>query len=317
MPTSVYNQNADVADARSTVLSIVLVCWNNITYLKPCLASLYQDPPHCPFDVVVVDNGSTDGSQEMLRRDFPQVCLIQNSGNVGLGRASNQGIEATKGRYVLLLNNDTLVNGRGFDAMVAFLDQHLDAGAAGGRLLNPDGSFQSGYAEFPSIRQEALIASGIGARIWGGYPSHGKTDSVASVDWLSSACLMVRRAALNQVGLLDDSYFIYGDEVDLQFRLKVHGWRVYYLPEVAIVHYGGRSLDRWRRRKMVNRGKLLFFQKNYGRVRTVLLRALLAGLSAAKALIWTALSVVPVWHVRAQQELQSNLDVLRLCWKTA
>ena len=127
----------------------------------------------------------------------------------------------------------------------------------------------------------------------------------------------MRRAALHQVGLLDDSYFIYGDEVDLQFRLKAHGWKVYYLPEVAIVHYGGRSLDRWRRRKMVNRGKLLFFQKNYGHVRTVVLRALLAGLSAAKALIWTVLSVIPAWHVRAQQELQSNLDVLRLCWKPA
>src|SRR5436190_18539747 len=113
-------------------LSIVLVCWNNLAYLEPCLRSLYQDAPHCRFDVVAVDNGSTDGSQEMLRRNYPDVRLIQNATNVGLGRASNQGIQATKGRYVLLLNNDTLVHGSMFDAMVSFLDQHPEAGAAGG-----------------------------------------------------------------------------------------------------------------------------------------------------------------------------------------
>ena len=162
-----------------------------------------------------------------------------------------------------------------------------------------------------------LIATGIGARIWSGYPSHGTRASVTAVDWLSSACLLLRREALNQIGVLDDGYFIYGDEVDLQFRLKAHRWRVYYLPDVAVVHYGGRSMDRWRRRKMVNRGKLLFFEKNYGRARTIVLRVLLAGLSAAKALFWAALSILPAWHLRAKRELESNLDVLNLCRKLA
>src|SRR5262249_36645441 len=158
-------------------------------------------------------------------------------------------IQATHSRCVLLLNNDTLVHGAAFDAMVEFLDRHPTAGAVGGRLLNPDGSFQSGYSAFPTLFQEFMIATGVGARVRNGYPSHGITDAIAVVDWLSSACLMLRRDALDEVGLLDEEYFIYGDEVDLQYRLKARGWQVYYLPAVSVIHYGGRSLDRWRRRK--------------------------------------------------------------------
>ena len=104
-------------------LSIILVCWNNKEYLDPCLKSLYDTGMKNSFDVIVVDNGSTDGSQQMLVEKYPDVKVIQNSENVGLGKASNQGIEVTKGRYVLLLNNDTIVNGPSFDVMVDFLNE--------------------------------------------------------------------------------------------------------------------------------------------------------------------------------------------------
>ena len=112
-------------------MSIVLVCWNNRDYLKPCLDSLYHAELQCSFDVVVVDNGSTDGSQAMLNEEFPQVQIIQNDSNVGLGRASNQGIEATNGRYVVLLNNDTLVDAPSLNTLVEFLETTPEAGAAG------------------------------------------------------------------------------------------------------------------------------------------------------------------------------------------
>src|SRR5512134_4141567 len=137
----------EMASARQVVdMSIVLVCWNNKAYLDPCLKSLYEGGLKSSFDVIVVDNGSTDGSQQMLAEKYPDVKLIQNAGNVGLGKASNQGIQATNGRYVLLLNNDTIVNGPALDMLVEFLDAHPEAGAVAGKLLNPDGSFQSGYA---------------------------------------------------------------------------------------------------------------------------------------------------------------------------
>jgi GT2 family glycosyltransferase len=294
-------------------MSIVLVCWNNKTYLEPCLNSLYQGGLRSSFDVVVVDNGSTDGSQAMLRQKFSQVQLIQNDSNVGLGRASNQGIEATRGRYVLLLNNDTLVNGPSLDAMVEFLDVTPKAGAAGGRLLNPDGSFQAGYADFSSLGEEFPIATRLGELFWEGYPSHKRDEQVKPVGWMSSACLLLRRAALEQVGLLNEEYFIYGDEADLQYRLNHAGWPVYYLPNVTTIHYGGRSMNRWGRRKMVYRGKMMFYRKNYGSFHTWILQAMLGGLSLIKILPWGIAFALPQWRERARRELNSNLEVMKLC----
>lgn len=297
----------------ATDLSIILVCWNNRDYLKPCLRSLYEGDLCSRFDVVVVDNGSTDGSQEMLRQEFPEVRIIQNDHNVGLAKACNQGIEATTGRYPLLLNNDTLVNGPSLDAMVAYMDANPDAGAVGGRLLNPDGSFQAGYAGFSSLLEEFLVASGLGYQLWPGYPSHEDTSEIKRVGWLSSACLLLRREALDQVGLLDEEYFIYGDEADLQYRLQRAGWKVYYLPHVTTIHYGGRSMNRWRRRKMVYRGKILFYRKNYDALRTGALRLMFGALSVIKMLVWSLAFLLPSGRKRAQQELGSNLDVVKLC----
>jgi len=294
-------------------MSIVLVCWNNKDYLEPCLRSLYDSNLKSSFDVIVVDNGSTDGSQEMLQEKFPAVKLVQNDGNVGLGKASNQGIEATDGKYILLLNNDTIVNGQSLDQMVNFLDQHPDAGAVGGKLLNPDGSFQAGYAKFSNIWEEFLIVTGFGDRIWSGYPSHYDTDQITQVGWLSSACLLIRRSSLDKVGLLDENYFIYGDEADLQYRLIRNGWKVYYIPSATTIHYGGKSMNRWRRRKMVYRGKMLFYQKHYGPIRTGLLRALFWLLSVVKLFAWGLAYLLPKWRERALLEIHSNLDVMRLC----
>lgn len=300
-----------------TDMSIVLVCWNNKEYLEACLESLYAAGLRSSFDVVVVDNGSGDGSQDMLRDTFPSVQLIQNEGNVGLGKASNQGIEATRGRYVLLLNNDTLVNGFSLDAMVNFLDAHPEAGAVGGKLMNPDGSFQAGYADFSTLREEFLIATRLGELLWEGYPLHSGDNTSKPVGWLSSACLLVRRAALDKVGLLDEEYFIYGDEADLQYRLKRAGWPVYYMPSANTIHYGGRSMDRWHRRKMVYRGKMLFYRKNYGPERTAMLRLMLGILSLAKLLIWGIAFVLPAKREQARKELRSNMETLELCWKLA
>jgi GT2 family glycosyltransferase len=298
-------------------MSVVLVCWNNKDYLDPCLRSLYEGGLHYSFDVVVVDNGSTDGSQAMLREEYPDVLTIQNESNVGLGTASNQGIKATRGRYVLLLNNDTLVNGKSLDAMVAFMEAHPRVGAVGGQLLNPDGSVQACYNNFTTLKEEFFVATRLGEQFRDGYPAVIKDDKVGSVDWLGSACLMLRRDMLRQVGMLDEEYFIYGDELDLQYRMKKAGWEIYYLPHVTTIHYGGRSMERWPRRRMVYRGKILFYRKNYGTVRAGALRLMLAGLSLAKIVCWGLAYLVPSVREKARRELYSNLDVLELCWKLA
>ena len=298
-------------------LSIVLVCWNNKTYLDPCLKSLYESGLKNTFDVVVVDNGSTDGSQQMLAEKYPDVMIIQNTGNVGLGKASNQGIEATTGRYILLLNNDTIVNGSSFDAMVDFLDQNPKVGAVGGKLLNPDGTVQSCYNYFSTLQEEFVVATRLGELIRPGYPTITDAEDIKSVDWIGSACVVVRRSTLDEVGLLNESYFIYGDETDLQYRLKKIGWDVYYLPYATTIHYGGRSMDRWKRRKMVYRGKMLFYQEHYGFLKTFILRVMLGILSFTKLIIWTIMFILPNKRDLAKKELHSNLEVIQLCFKLA
>lgn len=306
------NSQAELTNVHDIDMSVVLVCWNNRNYLEPCLMSLFDSNLRCKFEVVVVDNGSTDGSQQMLEEKFPQVKVIQNKYNIGLALASNQGITATCGKYVLLLNNDTIVNGASLDAFVEFLDTHPDAGAVGGKLLNPDGSFQAGYADFSSLKEEFLIATGIGDRLWVGYPSHLDSENVKIVGWLSSACLLLRRATLEQVGLLDERFFIYGDEADLQYRIKKAGWSVYYLPDATTIHYGGRSMNRWRRRRLVYRGKLLFYKKNYGPIKTIILRLMFFTLSLAKLLVWAVVYFITGRKESAKQEIGSNIDVIKL-----
>jgi len=301
------------SDEQVVDMSIVLVCWNNKAYLDPCLKSLYEGELKSSFDVVVVDNGSTDGSQQMLAEKYPNVLLIQNEGNVGLGKASNQGIEATNGRYVLLLNNDTLVNGFALDVLVEYLNAHPESGATAGKLLNPDGSFQSGFAPFSTLLEEFLIVTHIGEILWPGYPSHGDSNETKETGWMSSACLLVRRAALDQIGLLDENYFIYGDEADLQYRLNKAGWKVVFLPSSTIIHFGGRSMDRWKRRKMVYRGKMLFYKKNYGVISTLFLRMMFFVMSFLKLLVWCVGFLVPSRNDQAKKELRSNLDVMGLC----
>lgn len=301
------------AAERTPELSIVMVGWNTRAFLEPCLESIYLAGLQTSFEVIVVDNASIDGSQDLVRRRFPQVRLLENRVNTGFAEASNQGAREARGDFVLLLNSDTLVNAPSLDALVEFMRQTPDAGAAGGKLLNPDGSFQGAYAEFSCLAQELLIALRVGAILWPGYPSHKSAEAVTPVDWLSAACLMVRRRVFTELGYLDNEYFMYGEEVDLEFRMKRAGWKVYYLPHVYTVHYGGGSQDRWRRRKMVYRGKILFYRKHYGRVREFFLRALFGAISLVKLLLWATVCVVPRGMRRAGKEMQSNGEVLQLC----
>jgi GT2 family glycosyltransferase len=294
-------------------VAVVMVTRNNRRYLEPCLASLLDVPYRHRYEVVLVDNGSTDGTQAWVAARHPDVKVIDNGANLGLSKACNQGIVASTGRYVLLLNDDTLVSPAALDPLADFLDRTPEAGAVGSRLLNEDGTVQACYNGFSSLTEELLIATRFGEMLRPGYPSVMDATTARRVDWICSACLLVRRTALDRIGLLDESFFIYGDEVDLQYRLREAGWGVYFVPGSDIIHFGGRSLDRWRRRRMVYRGKMLFYRKHYGRLRTAALRALLASLSAGKLLWWALTSIVPSRRERAAREVTSNLEVVRLC----
>jgi len=296
-------------------LSIVIVNFNTSDYTIQCLDSIAENPPECNYEIVVVDNASTDGSADRLEEQYNYILLIRSPNNRGIAGGNNLGIKASSGRYVLLLNNDTIVNSRSLNAMVEFLDNHQDAGAVGGRLLNPDGSFQAASNKYPTLIEEFMISTRLGVLIRPTYPGHSYSHEVEIVDWIGSACLLLRMTALNQVGLVDEDYFIYGDETDLQYRFSKAGWKIYYLPDVTTIHFGGRSMNRWSRRKMVYRGKILFFQKHYGVLTTNILRAMFCILSILKLLLWGIAYLIPRSRGRAIIELKSNLDVMRLSIK--
>ena len=281
-------------------LSIVIVSWNVRDFLQSCLLSVYPPGNHAPagqsrvsllpFDIdsfcietIVVDNASADDSVEMVRQAFPQVTLIANADNRGFTGGNNQGIAASRGRYVLLLNPDTEVLDDTLARMVAYMDAHPDAGALGPMLLNPDGSVQSSRRRLPTPATAFLESTTL--QNW--FPHHRllrdyyvldkPDDAIAEVDWVQGACLLARREALDQAGLLDDGYFMYSEELDWCRRAKAAGWKVTYYPEARVIHHGGQSSEQVKAFQIIqfNRSKIRYFRKYHGALVAAVLRAFL------------------------------------------
>jgi len=299
-------------------LSIVIVNWNTRELLAQCLDSIPLAIGGLSYEVIVVDNASTDGSQAMVRNRFPWVTLVENAENLGFVRANNQAMALSRGRYVLLLNSDTVAPPQALARMVDFMDHRIDAGAAGPRLLNPDGTFQASYADFPTLLSESLSAAGLNRWLYGPYhpsPSPHPNETRQPVDWVQGACLLVRREALDAIGLLDEGFWMYSEETDLCYRIHQAGWNVYYLPDVEIIHLGGAS-SRQRQPESVAqlyRSKLRFFRKYQGPFQVHLLRAVIISVYLAKAILSLALSWLPAQRKATRRQLRTTLLVWKGC----
>jgi len=243
-------------------VSICIVNWNTENVLKECLRSVYETTRETSFEIFVVDNASRDKSVEMVRNHFPHVTLIFNSENKGFATASNQAICCARGRYVMLLNPDTIVHGRALDTMVRFMDEHPEAGAIGCKLLNEDGTVQNSVRRFLTfgiaLRDQTLLGKipflkrlGVNYKI-AGFPFHG----VEEVDTAGGAALMIRKTVLDKVGFLDEGYFMFIEEMDLCRRIWAAEQKVYYVPDAVITHLGGES------RKQVSEKMVLIIQKS-------------------------------------------------------
>jgi N-acetylglucosaminyl-diphospho-decaprenol L-rhamnosyltransferase len=220
-------------------LSIVIVNWNTSQLLRQCLSSIKNCGEN--WEIVVVDNASTDDSSRMVEDEFPEAHLLLNETNLGFARANNRGIQASRGRYILLLNSDTVASEEALAYLVSFMDQHPNVGACGPRLLRLDGSPQP-YAFGGDPTLFYLLARGINQLLFRRYLHDWATHTIQEVDWVSGACLMARRQAIEQVGLLDENIFMYFEDNDWCLRIRKAGWKVYYNPQVSIVHIGGQSL---------------------------------------------------------------------------
>jgi N-acetylglucosaminyl-diphospho-decaprenol L-rhamnosyltransferase len=265
-------------------LSIVIVNWNVRELLRHCLSSIYQaTEASLEPEVIVVDNASGDGSVAMVRKDFPQVHLIANDENLGFTRGNNQAIAQSQGRYVLLLNPDTEVVGDALIAMVQYMDAHPQVGALGPQLLYPDGSVQPSRRRFPTMATAFLESTVLQQwfpdnRVLRRYYIHDwGNDEVQEVDWVVGACLLARRQAIEQIGLLDEEFFMYSEEMDWCRRLKEHGWQVVYLPTAQVIHHEAKSSEQVKPLQHIQfqRSKVLYFRKHHGRWQAEVLRLFL------------------------------------------
>lgn len=274
-------------------LSIVIVNWNVRDLLRRCLHSLFASHqptlasntqhPALSTEIIVVDSASTDGSVEMVRQEFPQVHLITSEVNLGYTGGNNLGINAGRGRYILLLNPDTEVMGDALPAMVGYMNTHPDVGALGPQLLNPDGSIQSSRRRFPTLGT-AFVESTVIQQWWPDnhilrryYVQDRPDDAISEVDWATGACILLRRQAVDQVGLLDDEFFMYSEELDWCRRARDDGWKVVYLPTARVIHYEGKSSEQVMplRHVRFQRSKIRYFRKHHGRWAGALVRTFL------------------------------------------
>jgi GT2 family glycosyltransferase len=276
-------------------LSIIIVSWNTRDLLAQCLESVFKEvsdtstltTAHCPptTEVFVVDNASADGSAQMVRERFPQVHLIENHENVGFARANNQAIRVSTGRYVLLLNSDTIVQPNALAQMVAFMDAHPEAGIVGANVLNQDRTPQKCFGYFPTLLSEAICSWGLDSRLpFLESPRWDSTVGWLETDWVIGAAMMTRHNVLQRVGHLDEEYFMYSEEIDFAWRVKRAGWRNYVLRAAPIIHLSHQSTDRVpaQMKAELFRSKMKYFEKHHGAVSAALLRLIFASSILAK-----------------------------------
>jgi GT2 family glycosyltransferase len=248
-------------------LSIIIVNWNTKTLLLQCLESLSQTREGVEREVFVVDNASTDGSRAAVGERFPEVNFIQNQVNLGFAKANNQALSLSKGRYILLLNPDTQLKERAIEKLFSFMEAHPEVGATGAQLLNGDGSKQNSIANYPSLSTELLNKRLLRWLFPEKFPGKEKDYSEPiGVDSVIGACMMVRRDALDRVGLLDEDYFLFLEETDWCYRMKREGWEIYHIPQAEVYHFQGKSAEAERKRAKVEyfRSRYHFFKKNKG-----------------------------------------------------
>lgn len=263
-------------------LSIIIVNWNVRELLRACLTSIDRGRGDLDLEVIVVDSASSDGSVAMVTADFPWVDLLACEENVGFPKGNNLGIAQANGRYILLLNPDTVVLDQALTTMLAYLQDHPDVGLVGAQLLNGDGSAQSSRRRFPTLATAFFESTWLEplapTRLLIHYYARDlPDDQIADVDWITGACMMAPRTAVEAVGGMDEAYFMYSEELDWCRRFKNAGWRVVYLPIAQIIHYEGKSSEQAVVARHINfqQAKLRYFRKYHSRLAASLLRLFL------------------------------------------
>ncbi len=254
----------------SPKLSISIVHHDGRDMLQNCLQTLTECPPSCSFEIILVDNVSTDGTRDFLKQNYPHIHLIENTARRGFGENHNTAMKACRGEFILLLNDDTLLHPGALDALVSFLDTRPDVVVVGPKLLNGDGSLQRSCYRFPSplrcLWENLLLTAAFpNSPFFGDYRAWAH-DSIREVDFVSGAAILLRRSTLEKVGGFDPYFFMYAEETDLQKRITTAGGKIAFTPEAVITHLGGGSSEGMKSRQFCefNRSQAKFIRKHYG-----------------------------------------------------
>jgi GT2 family glycosyltransferase len=252
-------------------VSIIILNWNTRELTLECLRSIVAQKGIHTQEIILVDNGSTDGSQEAVRAAFPDVRVIENGTNYGFAKGNNIGILNSKGRYICLVNSDARLLENCLDQLIVFMDANPNIGLAGPKILYPDLTIQDSCRKFPSLWNNLSPALGLDklfknvAFFSGQHLSYFKHDTVRLVDYVAGCVMMVRRKAIDEVGLLDERFFIYHEEVDWCKRLNSSAWKVIFYPEAAAVHHhaASASKDPIRFTFEFQKSSLQYWEKHY------------------------------------------------------
>jgi GT2 family glycosyltransferase len=267
-------------------VSVIIVSYNTKDLLKRCFDSVRDSAEGVKCEIIVVDNGSKDGSAELIKNGFPELTLIESAENSGFARANNLGYERCGGEYIVLLNSDAFLVGKSLALAIDLMDRHLEVGLAGGRLIGEDGSWQPSARSFPGIWNEFLTLSGLAgrykeSRIFG-RPDMTYLDQSQELacDWVPGAFTIIRRSVIEETGFFDEQFFLYYEEVDLCRRIKKSGWKIAYWPAVTIIHLGGVSTGTFSQKLVSKSGKqmglwrlqsqYLYYRKNHGLIKALL-----------------------------------------------
>jgi GT2 family glycosyltransferase len=301
-------------------LSVIFVNWNSVDYLRDCIASIYANTNEISFEVIVVDNASPQEGVETLKSQFPDVLLIKSAKNVGFAAANNLGFQRSTGAYVLFLNPDTKLLGPSIDTMVSYLRTLPDAGIVGCKMLNADRSVQiTSIQKFPTILNQLVNIEYLhllwpGCPVWDIGPLFSKDLKWTSADVIPGACMLLKRSVFEQAGMFSEEYFMYAEDLDLNYKIRRAGHKNYYVGEAAIIHYGGGSSSRQKVSHwatiMKHRAMTRYFRKTRGRFYETLYRTVMGCSAAGRLAILTLLS-----PFRGKQRDKESLQFASEKWR--
>lgn len=306
-------------------ISIIIVNWNVKELLRNCLHALLEAGAGLALEIIVVDSASTDGSVQMVRQEFPQVRLVASAENLGYSRGNNTGCRVAGGRYLFLLNPDTVVQPDTLQQLVRYMEAHPAVGAAGPQLLWPDGSLQSSRRRLPTLGTLFWESTLLGQ--WFPHNRHihyyhmldQPLQEAQPVEWVVGAALFIRRETWEQVGPLDETFFMYFEETDWLRRCAEAGWEIVYLPEARLIHYEGKSSEQGLADRAIRfqRSKLHYTRKYFGGGWSSLLRVFLWLTFAFQWAEETAKWLIGHRRPLRRQRMGAYRQVLQALWNSA